>query len=136
MDIVDPNTRSRMMRAIRGTNTEPELAVRRALHKAGLRFRVHVRTLPGTPDILLPKYRAAVLVHGCFWHRHPGCRFTTTPRSREEFWQAKFLGTVERDERQLRALGALGWSAHVIWECETHDSERHAKLVAAIRALA
>lgn len=122
-DIVDRVTRSRMMAGIRGGNTLPELAVRRHLHGRGFRFRLHVRDLPGRPDIVLPKYRAAIFVHGCFWHRHPGCRFATTPATRRAFWQAKFRENVERDHRQQRTLRSAGWRVLVIWECEVARSQ-------------
>lgn len=116
-DVVDKETRSRMMAGIRGKDTAPELALRYALHRAGLRFRLHARKLPGRPDIVLPKWRAVVLVHGCFWHRHPGCRYATNPSTRPEFWSAKFAGNVERDARNHSALRALGWRMATVWEC-------------------
>lgn len=116
-DVVDPSTRSRMMASIRSKHTAPELALRRALHAAGFRFRLHARKLPGRPDVVLPKWRAAVQVHGCFWHRHDGCRYATTPASRPEFWAAKFAGNVERDARNHAALRALGWRVATIWGC-------------------
>ena len=133
MDIMNAHARSRTMAAIRGKNTTPELIVRKALHAMGLRFRLHAQKLPGKPDIVLPKYRAAVLVHGCFWHRHGGCRFATTPATRADFWQSKFRATVERDLRQVRNLTAMGWTPHIIWECETADEACLARLVEAIR---
>lgn len=117
MDVVDPATRSRMMAGIRGKGTRPELAVRRALHAAGFRFRLHDTRLPGRPDIVLPRYHAVVLVHGCFWHRHEGCRLTTTPATRSEFWEAKFAGNVARDTRDEAQLAAAGWRVAVLWEC-------------------
>lgn len=116
-DVVDTATRSRMMAGIRGRDTAPELALRRALHRAGLRFRVHAKELPGRPDIVLPRWRAVVQVHGCFWHRHPGCRYATSPATRPEFWTAKFAGNVERDARNHAALRALGWRVATVWEC-------------------
>lgn len=116
-DVVDTTTRSRMMAGIRGKDTAPELALRRALHAAGFRFRLHARELPGRPDLVLPKWRAAVQVHGCFWHRHPGCRFATSPATRPEFWSKKFAGNVERDARNHAALLALGWRVATVWEC-------------------
>ena len=116
-DIVDPPTRSRMMSGIRGKDTKPELLLRRALHARGYRFRLHVGTLPGSPDMILPRYRAAVFVHGCFWHRHPGCRYTTTPATRPEFWRAKFEGNIARDREKAAALLAAGWRVATVWEC-------------------
>lgn len=97
------------MRRIRGRNTIPEVAVRRALHARGLRFRLHRRDLPGTPDIVLPARRLVIFVHGCFWHRHAGCRGSTTPSTRREFWQAKFDANVQRDARAGAALVGSGW---------------------------
>ena len=112
------SVRSRNMAAIRGKDTAPELAVRRILHAMGLRFRLHRRDLPGRPDIVLPKHRTVVFVHGCFWHRHEDCRYTTTPKTRQEFWQTKFAANVERDRRNRTDLLQLGWRVIVVWECE------------------
>jgi DNA mismatch endonuclease (patch repair protein) len=112
------SVRSRNMAAIRGKDTAPELAVRRILHAMGLRFRMHRKDLPGRPDIVLPKHRTVVFVHGCFWHRHEGCRYTTTPKTRQEFWQSKFADNVERDSRNSTDLQQLGWRVIVVWECE------------------
>lgn len=116
-DIVDTATRSQMMASIKGRDTAPELVLRRALHGAGFRFRLHARELPGRPDIVLPRWRVAVQVHGCFWHRHPGCKFATSPTTRPEFWSAKFAGNIERDARNHAALRALGWRMATVWEC-------------------
>jgi DNA mismatch endonuclease (patch repair protein) len=125
-DVVDQATRSRMMSGIRGKNTKPELSLRRALHRLGLRFRIHSAKLPGKPDIVFPKFRAVVQVHGCFWHRHRGCRFATTPASRTDFWQTKFDATLERDKSTELALRSLGWRTAVVWECELKDLGEHA----------
>lgn len=116
-DIVDKQTRSRMMAGIHGKDTKPELALRRALHARGFRFRLHSRKVYGRPDLILPKYRAAVFVHGCFWHRHKGCRYTTTPSTRQEFWQAKFAANVARDEAVQGTLMKDGWRVATVWEC-------------------
>ena len=113
--------RSAMMARIGQKNTAPEIAVRRILHRLGIRFRLHRRDLPGTPDIVLPGRRTAILVHGCFWHRHHGCRFAYTPKSRVEFRKAKFDRNVARDGQVQKALATLGWRPHVVWECETND---------------
>lgn len=121
VDIVDSATRSRMMAGIQGKNTKPELQVRKYLHRRGLRYRLHVRTLPGKPDIVLPKYHAVVFVHGCFWHQHHGCKFATMPSSRENFWSNKLAQNVVRDQYQINALKELGWRVFVVWECELHD---------------
>lgn len=125
-DIVDRPTRSLMMSAIRGKNTAPELRVRQFLHAMGLRFRLHSRRLAGSPDITLKKYRVAIFVHGCFWHRHPGCRFSYMPKSRIAFWRRKFRENVARDERNRREVRAAGWRPLTVWECQVND-ERHLK---------
>ena len=120
-DVVDRRTRSRMMAGIRGKNTKPELIVRSYLHRRGLRFRLHRKGLPGHPDIVLPKYCSVVFVHGCFWHRHPRCRFSYMPRTNQEFWSTKFSDNKKRDRRNRQALEALGWRVYVIWSCSTDE---------------
>lgn len=117
VDVVDPTKRSSMMAGIRGTDTKPEMVLRHALHALGFRYRLHVRKLPGKPDLVFPKFRAAVFVNGCFWHRHEGCRFTTTPATRPDFWKDKFDGNVARDRRNVLALMDLGWRVAIVWEC-------------------
>jgi DNA mismatch endonuclease, patch repair protein len=120
-DVHTPEQRSRNMAAIRGKDTKPEIVVRTALHALGYRFRLHRRDLPGTPDIVLPKYRTVIFVHGCFWHSHD-CRYgRVTPSTRSEFWSDKRAGTVERDQRKIRVLEAEGWQVLTIWECETRE---------------
>lgn len=116
-------SRSDIMRAVKRAHTKPEIIVRQALHALGLRFRLHRRDLPGSPDIVLPRLRTVVFVHGCFWHRHPGCRYATTPKSRQEYWLPKFEANVERDARKEAELRELGWRVAVIWECETKSLE-------------
>ena len=116
-DIVDQQTRSRMMSGIRGKNTKPELALRRALHARGFRFRLHSSKVPGWPDLVLPKHRAVVFVHGCFWHRHEGCRYATSPATRQAFWQAKFDANVARDNAVRTTLLGDGWRVATVWEC-------------------
>ena len=110
-------TRSRIMSAIRGKDTKPEMIVRRALHAAGFRYRLHQRDLPGRPDIVLTRLRTVVLVHGCFWHHH-GCRYSNWPKTRKEFWRKKIEANVARDRRTRFFLRASGWTVEVIWECE------------------
>jgi len=122
-DIVDRATRSRMMSGIRGRDTKPEIIVRKYLHAAGLRFRLAPRDLPGKPDIVLPKYRTVVFVHGCFWHRHPNCQYTTTPKSNAEFWQTKFASNVKRDALVQEELTAKGWHVLVVWGCRTSNED-------------
>lgn len=116
-------SRSDIMRAVKRAHTAPEIVVRQALHALGLRFRLHRRDLPGSPDIVLPKFRTVVFVHGCFWHRHPDCRYATTPKSRQEYWLPKFEANVERDARKEAQLRDLGWRVVVMWECETKSLE-------------
>src|SRR4051812_3778605 len=111
------------MSRIRGANTAPEMAVRRILHGLGYRYRIHVSRLPGRPDIVFPRRRKVILVHGCFWHRHPECRYAYLPKSRVDFWQAKFERNVERDAENLRALEEAGWKVLTVWECEVQASE-------------
>lgn len=120
-DIVDQATRSRMMRAIRGRDTAPELAVRRYLHATGLRFRISDRRLPGRPDLVFPSLKTALFVHGCFWHQHPGCPHASTPSSSTDFWRKKLEGNIERDSRNEKVLREMGWEVLTIWECETRD---------------
>lgn len=119
--------RSWNMSRVKGRDTKPELAVRSLLHRLGYRFRLHRQDLPGKPDIVLPGRRAVVLVHGCFWHRHPDCRYATTPKSNREYWQRKFAGNKERDRRQRAELAALGWKVIVVWECELRDIQALAR---------
>lgn len=118
MDSLTPEMRSWNMSRIRGKDTKPELAVRSLLHGMGYRFRLSDKTLPGKPDIVLPKYRAAIFVHGCFWHRHPGCKYAYTPKSRLDFWNRKFEENVTRDRNNLALLQQEGWLPIVVWECE------------------
>ena len=118
---MDPARRSQMMARIQGRDTVPEMIVRRTAHRLGFRFRLHRKDLPGRPDLVFPRFRSAVFVHGCFWHRHEGCRFAYTPRSRVGFWIDKFNRNVARDRRTESALADLGWRVLVIWECETRD---------------
>ena len=120
-DHVTPEVRSRIMRRIRSTDTTPELAVRSYLHRAGFRYRLHAAGLPGKPDLVLPKYRAAVFVHGCFWHQHPGCKHSGVPLSRREYWGPKLARTVARDARNQRALRKAGWRVFVVWECRINE---------------
>jgi DNA mismatch endonuclease, patch repair protein len=117
--------RSANMSKVRGKNTKPEIAVRRAAHALGLRFRLHRRDLPGTPDLVFSRRKTAIFVHGCFWHRHEGCRKAgPAPKTRTEFWQAKFDRNTARDARNADALMAAGWNVATVWECETRDPEK------------
>jgi DNA mismatch endonuclease, patch repair protein len=106
------------MSRIRGKDTQPELALRRVIHGLGLRYRLQGADLPGKPDLVLPRHKAVVFVHGCFWHRHVGCNIATIPKSNTEFWVAKFRRNVARDSHVITALNMLGWRVFVVWECE------------------
>lgn len=117
-DVHDPQTRSYNMSRIQGRNTKPEVRLRSMLHQAGLRFRIHRADLPGKPDIVLPRYKAVVFVNGCFWHRHEGCPYCTTPKTRLEFWNKKFSDTVKRDRIKREQLEHAGWRVFIVWECE------------------
>jgi DNA mismatch endonuclease (patch repair protein) len=120
-DVHSPEQRSRNMAAIRSINTKPEIKVRSVLHHLGYRFRLHRKDLPGTPDIVLPKLRTVIFVHGCFWHRHDCAKGNKRSATRQEFWNTKLEGNVERDRRHRAALLSLGWRVIELWECETGD---------------
>lgn len=122
-DRIDPERRSLNMSRVKSANTRPELEVRTLLHRLGYRFRLHRRSLPGTPDLVFPSRRAVIFVHGCFWHRHAGCPKSSTPATRTEFWAEKFEANQARDARVRRALAADGWRVEVVWECEIRDRE-------------
>jgi DNA mismatch endonuclease (patch repair protein) len=121
MDHLDPQRRSDNMSKVRGRDTKPEVRVRQITHRMGLRFRLHRKDLPGKPDLVLPRHRLAIFVHGCFWHRHAACRRASMPSSHREFWEAKFDANVVRDARQQLELKAAGWRVLVVWECELKD---------------
>jgi DNA mismatch endonuclease (patch repair protein) len=118
VDTLSPERRSWNMSRIRGRDTGPERLLRSLLHKEGFRFRLHDRSLPGKPDIVMKKHRAVIMVHGCYWHRHPGCRNATMPSTRTDFWTEKFEGTIARDRQTLADLTALGWRVITVWECD------------------
>lgn len=117
VDVVSPEARSRMMSGIRGKNTRPEVAVRKLLFASGYRFRLHRKDLPGAPDIVLPSKRIAIFVHGCFWHRHEGCKYATLPKTRPEFWLEKLSGNAARDLRTMAELRNMDWRVLTVWEC-------------------
>jgi DNA mismatch endonuclease (patch repair protein) len=127
--------RSAQMALVRSRDTKPELRTRRVFHAAGLRYRLHPRDVAGRPDLVFPTRRLAVFVHGCFWHRHLGCALTRTPKSRVDFWERKFAENVARDIRVRQHLEAAGWTALVVWECETARSSHLEGLAAEIRKL-
>jgi DNA mismatch endonuclease (patch repair protein) len=136
VDTLSTEQRSARMALVRSRDTKPELRVRRFLHASGLRYRLHQRVAGARPDLVFPARRTVVFVHGCIWHRHPdpACPLTRTPKSRVDFWTAKFAGNVERDARQRAALEAAGWRVLVIWECETTDPMSLEALATAIEA--
>ena len=115
--------RSRNMSAIKSKNTKPEIKVRKVLHSMGYRFRLHRKDLPGSPDIVLPKYKTVIFVHGCFWHRHKNCKYASTPKTRQEFWEAKFRENINRDKLNQENLSSKGWKIIVVWECEINDKD-------------
>ena len=123
MDIVDSVTRSRMMAGIKGKNTKPEMKLRSLLHAAGYRFRLHRKDLPGSPDIVLPMYKAVIFVHGCFWHRHHGCKYCTMPASNELFWENKLRANEDRDAANQAALNSEGWRVYIVWECAVRSMD-------------
>jgi len=118
MDIISKEKRSWNMSRIRSKDTKPEKIVRSLLHRMGYRFRLHVKNLPGKPDIVLPKYKTVIFVHGCFWHRHLKCKYAYTPKSRIEFWEKKFVDNIARFKIVKKELEGLQWKVFVIWECE------------------
>lgn len=122
MDRISTERRSWNMSRIRGTDTAPEKLVRSALHRLGFRFSLRRRDLPGKPDIVMPRHKTAIFVHGCFWHRHTGCRNSVLPKTRPDFWLTKLEGNVARDKRSAAALKQLGWRVMTVWECETDDA--------------
>lgn len=124
METLSKRRRSWNMSRIRGADTQPEKSVRSLLHRMGCRFRLHRRDLPGTPDIVLPKHRTVVFVHGCFWHRHAACKYAYTPKSRIAFWQKKFKENCERDRRHNRQLRRRGWHVVTVWECDVQRLDR------------
>lgn len=128
VDRLTPERRSWLMSRVKGKHTGPEMRVRKTAHALGLRFRLHRLDLPGTPDLVFPKRRIALFVHGCFWHRHPGCSKASHPGTRAEYWANKFESNIERDGRVARQLAAQNWRTAVVWECETRD-ESHLRRI-------
>ena len=129
MDTVDKQTRSRMMANIKGKNTKPEITVRSLLHRQGFRFRLHDKSLPGKPDLVLKKYKAVIFVHGCYWHRHEHCKLASTPKQNQEFWIKKFTENLRRDGEVYYQLKVLGWRTAVIWECAIRDKKNLADYI-------
>jgi DNA mismatch endonuclease (patch repair protein) len=131
VDIVSPDKRSALMSRIRNKDTLPEMRVRKGLWQSGLRYRLHVRELPGRPDLVLPRWNACVFVHGCFWHHHDGCQNFRLPRTRPRFWKDKLVGNKRRDIESIAALDAAGWRVAVVWECAVRaDCDRIISMLA------
>ena len=128
-DVVDSTTRSRMMSGIRGRNTKPEILIRSLLHRHGFRFRLHVRDLPGKPDIVLPRYHAVIFVHGCFWHGHD-CPLFKWPGTRPDFWRNKIGRNQANDQKVREALLASGWRVGIVWECAIRGASKNIEAVA------
>lgn len=123
-DLVSAAVRSRIMSSVKQRHTKPEVVVRSLLHRLGYRFRLHQKGLPGSPDIVLPKYRTAIFVHGCFWHQHEGCSKARRPSSNQEYWDKKLDENISRDKRKEAELSQLGWRIATVWQCETSDVDR------------
>ena len=123
MDIVSQKTRSRMMAGIRHKDTKPEMLVRKHLHSLGFRYRLHKRVGNTRPDLVLPRWKTSIFVHGCYWHRHQGCKLASEPKSNTAFWKNKFSQNVERDMRNVEELRSLGWSVGIIWECSVRNGK-------------
>ncbi len=132
MDTVDKTVRSRIMASVRQRDTGPEMRLRRALHRLGLRYRVHDRKLPGSPDLVFPRFHAVLFVHGCFWHVH-GCKYSTIPSTRREFWAEKFAANRARDKRDIDLLLADGWRVLTVWECALKGKRNHPEETVALR---
>ena len=130
MDTLSPSQRSERMSLIRAKDTAPELRLRRLVHAMGFRYRLHVRDLPGTPDLVFPSRHAVIFMHGCFWHRHKGCKLARLPKSKLDFWEVKLEKNRLRDRLHQRKLRALGWRVLVVWECQLHDPESVERIVA------
>jgi DNA mismatch endonuclease (patch repair protein) len=130
MDHVSKTTRSEIMASVRSKDTSPELTVRSLVHRMGYRFRLHRKDLPGTPDLVFVGLRKVIFIHGCFWHRHIGCKYATDPKTRVRFWQAKFDSNVQRDSRTRRQLNRLGWRVSTVWQCDLKKPERLVKRLA------
>jgi DNA mismatch endonuclease (patch repair protein) len=123
-DVHEPETRSYNMGQISGKDTKPEMIVRRFLHSNGFRYRLHVKNLPGKPDLVLPKYNSVIFVHGCFWHAHENCKYFRIPKTRTKWWKEKLYGNKERDEKNIRQLKEVGWNVIVVWECELKSNKK------------
>ncbi len=131
-DIFSPEKRSEIMSRIRSRHTKPERQLRSLLHRMGYRFRLHVEKLPGKPDIVLPRHRTVIFLHGCFWHQHPGCRYAYVPKSRSEFWGKKFIANRKRDHKVENELKVLSWQVIIVWECELNKLDELSLRISAL----
>jgi len=134
-DVHEPETRSYNMSRIQATDTKPEMIVRKLLHANGFRYRLHVKDLPGKPDLVLPKYNTVIFVNGCFWHAHENCKYFKVPQTRTEWWEEKLYGNKERDGKNIEKLKKMGWKVIVIWECELETNKDHETLIKVINTL-
>lgn len=134
MDTMPKEARSALMGRIRSKNSTPELLLRSELHRLGLRFRIHRKELPGTPDVVFVSARIAIFVHGCFWHQHSKCKLASSPRSNVDYWEKKLERNVRRDAEAINSLRNLGWEVLVVWECETRDKVQFKNVVEGIQA--
>lgn len=128
-DTLTPQARSERMSRVRAKDSKPEMQLRRLVHGLGFRYRLHARDLPGKPDLVLPRWRAVIFMHGCFWHRHPGCALARLPKSKLDFWQTKLEANRQRDRLNQQRLRELGWRVLVVWECELKHLDRVARVV-------
>lgn len=135
LDKLTPEERSKHMSKIKGKNTKPEMVVRKFLHANGFRFRLHDKSIPGRPDIKLPKYKTVIFIHGCFWHGHSNCRIYQMPKTRVDFWNNKISANKERDNDRISTLKAMGWNVIVLWECELKPTKRAGTLQSLIEQL-
>src|SRR6476646_9707695 len=134
-DVHDKKTRSYNMSRIRSTDTKPEMLVRRFLHARGYRYKLHDKSLPGKPDIVLPKYKTVIFVHGCFWHGHKGCKYFVVPKTRTEWWMEKIGKNVANDRKKQFAINEAGWKIILLWECELKGNEKDATLERLVKSM-
>ena len=134
-DVHEPETRSYNMSQIQAKDTKPEMVVRKFLHANGFRYRLHVKGLPGKPDLVSPKYNTVIFVHGCFWHAHEGCKYFKIPKTRTEWWKEKLYRNKERDEKHIQELEEMGWNVIVVWECELKSDQKEETLFSLVKGI-
>ncbi|ACU60044.1 very short patch repair endonuclease [Chitinophaga pinensis] len=135
VDVHSKETRSYNMSQIKGKNTKPEILVRKFLFAQGYRYRLHNKKLPGTPDLVLPKYKTVIFIHGCFWHRHEGCRYFVIPKTRTEWWLNKINGNVRKDIESINLLKSMGWRILILWECDLKPDKKEHRLELLLKEL-